>query len=276
MWMQVLAASGLPIIGERFPLDWETALPGVNPHGFYESTLRDGVHWATNPDPRSGEYLHPHDTRLHAVKIFPEGLLRSDLAFLDRVLVTIRPWHEYVASIERLFRIENEARGWEEADRPPRVHPALEWWVAYFSLVRDVAMRRHRVHIQPYAQVLACPEEVVPRVLGWITEDTEVAGMLDIDAAIACVKPARAAEVEVPCEGVDDAAREVFDALYAAVLAGEGLDAGLLARMNALQERLAPTLAAHAEATVRWLSERPLNAAPVEPLALHPQSSQRA
>ena len=273
MWMQVLAASGLPVIGEPFPLDWDRTLAAANPHGFYESTLREGVHWGTNPDPRSGEYLHPDDTRMHAVKVFPEGLVRSDLAFLDRVLVTIRPWHEYAASMDRLFRIENAARGWTDGDRPPRLHPALEWWSAYFSLVRDVALRRYRVHLQPWAHVLDRAEEVVPRVLDWVSSGTEVAGLLDVRAAIAAVKPGTPthsgeAPDDVVFEGVDATARRVFDDFYSAVALGRGLHAELLARMNALQDELSPAFAAHGDALLRWMSERPASAAAAEPLAL--------
>lgn len=268
MWMQVLASAGLPIIGDPFPLDWEDALSPVNPHGFYESTLRDGIHYGTNPDPRSGEYLHPDDTRLHAVKVFPEGLVRTDLAFFDRVLVTIRPWHEYAASMDRLLRVENERRGWSEADRPPRLPGAIEWWVANFSIIRDIAMRRYRVHLQTYTEVLAKPRVVVGRVLQWIAEGTPVQGMLDADAAATAVRPETATSKDAPREPLEPRLAEVFDAFYAAVAAGQGLPEALLARMNEIHEELGPKLSAHTEEVLRWLAERGKSAASVEPLAL--------
>lgn len=268
MWMQVLAAVGLPIIGDRFPLDWGDALAAVNPHGFYESTLRDGIHHGTNPDPRSGEYLHPDETRMHAVKVFPEGVVRSDLSFLDRVLVTIRPWYEYVASMERLFDVENEARGWSDADRPPRLRPEVEWWTANFSLVRDVAMRRYRVHLQTYAEMLARPHEIVPRVLAWIADGTDVGDGLDLDAGVAAVQAATSTCTDARRPAIDPRHAEIFDAFYEAVAAGRGLDTALLSRMNDLQRELEPMLSEHARAVLRWVAERPDGAASATPLAL--------
>ena len=39
MWMQILAAAGLEVIGERFPRHWGEHLSAANPDGFYESEL---------------------------------------------------------------------------------------------------------------------------------------------------------------------------------------------------------------------------------------------
>ena len=38
MWMQILIAAGLPIIGEAFPMRWEHTIKAANPEGFYEGT----------------------------------------------------------------------------------------------------------------------------------------------------------------------------------------------------------------------------------------------
>ena len=59
MWMQVLRAAGFPVVGEAFPGHWDKTLADANPHGFYESPLRRGIFYATNPNPRTGEYLYP-------------------------------------------------------------------------------------------------------------------------------------------------------------------------------------------------------------------------
>jgi hypothetical protein len=253
MWMQVLEAAGLPVIGEKFPLDWERAIGDVNPHGFYESTLREGIHFATNPDPRSGEYLHPVDTRMHAVKVFPEGLVRSDLVFLDRVLVTVRPWREYAASMDRLLAIEGRARDVQVDARPPRMPAALEWWTANFAIVRDVVMRRYAVHMQSYAEVLADPGRVVPKVLAWIADAGEVSVELDVAAARASVRPEARTITAAPRDDVDSATAAVFDAYYAAVHEGRGLDAALLQRMNTVHLGLAPRYKAHEELLAAWM-----------------------
>ena len=93
MWMQILTAAGLPAVGEAFPKSWgDGPLREANPRGFFESTLRDGIAWHTNPDPRTGFYLHPDAARGHCVKVFLPGLARTDLAFVEGALLTVRDW----------------------------------------------------------------------------------------------------------------------------------------------------------------------------------------
>ena len=102
MWMQILRAAGFAIVCEAFPRDWASTIREGNPRGFYESPLRRGIHLATNPDPCTGAYLCPMATRTVAVKVFVPGLLRTDLRFVHKVIATIRPFREYMASVERL------------------------------------------------------------------------------------------------------------------------------------------------------------------------------
>ena len=47
-------------------------------------------------------YLPPEQTRAHAVKIFIPGLVRTDVAFIDRCVATVRGWRDYVRSIRRV------------------------------------------------------------------------------------------------------------------------------------------------------------------------------
>src|SRR5688500_18403904 len=100
MWMQILRAAGFPTLGEAFPRDWARTIRQANPEGFYESPLRTGIYYATNPNPRTGAYLFPQSTRRTAVKVFVPGLVRSDMAFVDRVIATMRNPREYVHSLE--------------------------------------------------------------------------------------------------------------------------------------------------------------------------------
>ena len=43
MWMQVLRAGGLPVMGEAFLRHWGEFIRACNPGGFYESRLRGGL-----------------------------------------------------------------------------------------------------------------------------------------------------------------------------------------------------------------------------------------
>lgn len=275
MWMQILEAAGFPVVGDRFPLDWKEALGPANPHGFFESTLRDGIYYATNPDPRSGVYLHPADCELHAVKIFPEGLVRTDLSFLGRVLVTVRPWRECVASMARLIALENRSRGWTDADRPPTLSPPLVWWDSNFGIVRDIAMRRYRVHMTSYDRVCRDPQGVIPDVLRWMADDDAAIAELDMDAAVATVRPpTRSTPSPDPAPdmelNLEPGWIDVFDGFYDAVQGGQGLPASLLDRMNAVHERIMPRIEAHQEAAARWLEARVDAGPPIEPMSLQP------
>jgi hypothetical protein len=257
MWMQVLQAAGLPIIGDAFPLNWKETLGELNRGGFYESTLRDGINFTSNPHPVSGVYLHPHETRADVVKIFAEGVSHTEFAFLDRVLVTVRPWQAYVASIDRLWEVEDEALGRTPDQRMPRLHGALEWWRANFGLIRDVAMRRYAVHFQSWPATLRDPKTVIPSVLDWLRPALPKDAVLDVEAAVAIVKPKLSTCSEPPdvdCE-LPQSVTKVFDALFEAIDAGHGLPAELVASMNETHERLEPHFVEHAREHARWLSE---------------------
>ena len=77
MWMQILIAAGLPIIGEAFPMRWEQTIKAANPEGFYESHLRRGIYYRTNPHPKTAAYLFPEQVQegesFQVVAVLPEG-----------------------------------------------------------------------------------------------------------------------------------------------------------------------------------------------------------
>lgn len=258
MWMQVLEAAGLPVIGERFPLNWEKTLGDLNRGGFYESTLRDGVNFTTNPHPVSGVYLHPHETRADVVKVFAEGVVHTEFAFLDRVLVSVRPWRAYAASIDRLWSVEDEAFGRTPEQRMPRLHGALEWWRANYGLIRDVALRRYAVHFQSWPATLRSPHTVIPSVLQWLEDALpEGSPSLNVEAAVAVVKPDLSKCTDAPDVECDlpVGVLEVFDALFEAIDEGRGLGADLVERMNEAHERLEPLFVDYAKRHARWLQE---------------------
>ena len=238
MWMQILAAAGLSWIGEKFPRDWAQRFASANPQGFYESQLMAGIYYRTNPNPQTGAYLAPAATQAHAVKVFIPGLVRTDVAFIDRCIATVRPWREYVASYQRLRELFH-ASG-DELGMPA----ALHWWVENYGLVRDIATRRYPAHVVSYAAVLADPERHVTEVMRWIGEG-------DAAAAIAAVRSARGDVDRTPAAG-DNAKLpvglephhvEVFDAFYDSVDREQPLSSALIAAMNGVHDDLVPRLA---------------------------------
>ncbi|MCB9677408.1 MAG: hypothetical protein H6737_20035 [Alphaproteobacteria bacterium] len=252
MWMQILRAAGLPTLGDAFP-DVYRDIHEANPAGFFESRLRHGVYFETNPDPRSGVYLHPMATREHVLKVFIAGLRRTDHAFIDRVVATLRPWRQFCTSFERLIDIENASmservragdlpddalanRLAHHARSREALHPAIAWWKQIYALIHDASIRRYPVHVVAYERVLEDPRREVGAVLSWL-------GTGDLDRAVEAVRPElrtqddSAEPVGLP-DVMDGDVIAVFDAVYEALAAG-ALDSALITRMNRTNERLA-------------------------------------
>ena len=183
--MQLLKAAGFPPLGNAFPKNWENTIKDANPEGFYESQLRNGIYFATNPNPKNGFYI-PHDkSRRMAVKVFIPGVIKSDIAFMHRVLSTMRPWHEYVESLNRLYTMERESLDKKEGPKPPKPYympSVLEWWTENFSLISDVVTRGYPFYMVTYHNVLNDTGKTLRPIFEWL-------GGGDVEAAVAQVKP---------------------------------------------------------------------------------------
>ena len=240
MWMQVLRAAGRPVLGEAFPPAFVGELRAANPDGFYESLLRNGIYFATNPHPRTGRYFLPEHVADTAVKVFIPGVIRSERAYIGHLIANLRPWQEYEASINRLNAIEDEAmraRGQAVPEHRSIMPPVYEWWLENFSLVRDITLRRYPARLLSYAQVLERPESIIADILQWI-------GRGDVEAALTAVKPEHRTQ-RAPTSATTlppDVAR-VFDDLYAAVADGAVFTRpALLKELSAMNQRLLPEL----------------------------------
>ena len=234
MWMQILTAAGLPAFGEAFPRNWDKTLKGANPDGFYESILRQGIYYRTNPHPQTGAFFHPNQVARHAVKVFIPGLVRTDLAYIGKVVATVRPWREYQRSLERLYAMEDEQRGPDKSP-PPRIAPWLEWWEENFALMRDLMTRRYAVHVQSYDGLLADPEGVITKVLKWLGDPD-----LDPAPAIAAVRPSNRTQQKPEVDAVEDEFAAVFDELYESIDRQQGIARSLMQKLNDTNRTLAP------------------------------------
>ena len=241
MWMQILVAAGFEAIGEPFSGDWSALLKLANPDGFWESQLLSGIYYRTNPHPLTGNFLFPEQTKFHAVKIMIPGLVRSDLAFVDRVVATVREWREFSASRTRLRELDQQAHGFEAHELRMRheLPPPLEWWVDNFGLLRDIATRRYAAHVVSYQALLDDPEREIAAVVGWL-------GRGDANKAVEVIKPERRTVREVPTveTELEPEITAVFDDLYDHIHRGKPLSAAFLAELNATDARLRPILLA--------------------------------
>lgn len=242
MWMQVMHAAGIPILGKAFPRNWDKGpLRDVNPDGFYESLLRNGIYFRTNPHPQTGKYFRPEHVEGYAVKVFVPGVIRSEFAYIEHVVANVREWREYEASINRLYAIEAQSREEQRAkgaELPPdpfNFPPAYEWWMENFALVRDISLRRYSARLQTYDQVLEDPEQVIGDVLRWI-------GYGDAEAAARAVKPENRTQTRPESDSVEPKLARVFDDLYAAIAEGKGFGDALLRTLNQTNQALLPEL----------------------------------
>ncbi|MBW1757925.1 MAG: hypothetical protein JRJ80_17395 [Deltaproteobacteria bacterium] len=262
MWMQLLEAAGFPPIGSAFPRNWESTIKDANPAGFYESDLRGGIFYATNPHPKSGAYLFPEDTRRHAVKVFIPGLIKTDRAFIDKVIVTIRPWRQYVRSVNRLYAMEREAKksklekAPDDIPGPVVMPPLIEWWVENFSLISDIVTRRYPFLMVAYESVLEDPDKTLRDVFRWVGEG-------DVEAAIAGVEPRLRTQsgdgsdqAEEPDVELEPEVTEVFDALYEVVRTQSPLEQPFIDRLNETNRLLGPRIDAAVKETARGQLER--------------------
>ena len=241
MWMQILITAGFPPFGEAFPANWGKTLRDANPAGFYESLLRQGIYWRTNPHPRTGAYFFPEQVERHVVKVFIPGLVRSDRAYIGKVVATVREWREYESSLSRLYAMEDESRRERVPDSPSPVRfpPVLEWWSENFSLVRDIAIRRYPVHVQSYDGLLEDHEGVIRKTLAWIGDDEA-----DVDKAVAAVEPRHRTQTRPESDSIEPEFVEIFDELYQTIHAGQGLPTSLIKRLNATNQKLIPRIQA--------------------------------
>lgn len=250
MWMQIMTAAGFPAFGEAFPRNWDRTIKNANPDGFYESILREGIYYRTNPHPQSGAFFHPSQVERHVVKVFIPGLRRTDLAYIGKVVATMRHWREYQRSLERLFAMEDEQRG-PDKPAPPRIPPWLEWWEENFILMRDLLTRKYSIHVQSYDGLLADPKTTITRVMEWLGDED-----VDVQAAIDAVRPGNRTQHRPEVEEVPEELAKVFDALYEAIDEQHGLPKSLVPTLNETAAKLAPQVAEHRKRMMAFRNAR--------------------
>lgn len=235
LWMQILVAAGFPHIGEAFPEGWGPKLAAANPRGFFESQFVAGVYHATNPHPETSAYLFPEQTRRHVVKVFIPGLIRTDVAFIDHVVATVRGVRQYAASLHAMRRAAGEDREDLLFDLP--IDPALRWWIENFALVRDIATRRYAAHVVTYDRLLDDPERQVDTVLRWLGSTRRAAATAVIDKGLR-----NHGGSEPDPSGVEPRHLAVFDDLYDHLHNGRDLPAAFVDLLNRTDKELRPQI----------------------------------
>lgn len=225
--MQILEKGGLQILGEAFPARWQDMIEAANPQGFYESTLVQGINYQTNPDPKSGVWLPPHKVSQIAVKIFADGLVKTDFAYIDKVIFTIRRWQDCEASQQRFDEIKSKHPEIEDFDinvyRAARLPKGYLWWKANFSLVKDMRTRGYAVAAVSYEALLADPEKIVDSVFKWLGTGNAVAAATAIEKSLQTQS-----NVEFP--DIEHSFGDIFDELFETVDRNQKITAALYHR----------------------------------------------
>jgi hypothetical protein len=250
MWMQILTASGFPFIGSKFMKTWEDSIKEANPKGFFESPLRKGVYYATNPHPKTGIYIHPQQAQNHVLKVFIPGLVRTDYSYIQRVVATIRPWREYCASLTRLYFLEDDYLAQtpqKDSDplpamemarlRRPAMHPALEWWRENYDLIRDFATRRYAFNLVSYTKLLDDPAGVVEPVLRWCAAPDIKKGIAEVEASLRTQKSVVIADSPLTSEQ-----EQLFDEFHDFFYRQEALSGAFIQKLNEIDSVLRPMI----------------------------------
>ena len=253
-------------------------IKNANSKGFFESPLRRGVYFETNPDPRNGNYIFPQRSTSHVLKVFIPGLVRTDYAFIHRVVATIRPWREYCNSIRRLYEMEDDYLSQQEPVegaklsrveqarlRRPKIHPVLEWWRENYDLIRDFATRRYAFNLVSYTKLLESPEEIIPPVIEWL-------GGGDVEAAVAAVDSKMRTQKDVFVDDIPDCVTEadqaVFDDFHDNFYRRSPLSGELIQKLNELDQKFRPIIQ---EQKIKGFEEmrRAFQAAGMSPVEAH-------
>ena len=235
VWMQILKKGGFRILGERFPANWKDLVEKANPKGFYESTLVQGINYHTNPDPRSGALMPPQDVLDVGVKIFADGLVKTDYAYITKVIFSVRDWQECEASQERMDEIKGSNPELADADpnslRAARLPAGYTWWKANFSIVRDMQTRRYPAAAFSYAALLEDPEKIISAAFAWL-------GGGDVQGAVTAVDRSLQTQRGVALADIDHDYAAVFDELYDCLVVNQHITPAFYQKLAATDRRI--------------------------------------
>lgn len=248
LWMQILSRGGFQTFGAKFPSNWEKSIKDANPHGFYESVFREGINWTTNPGSGS-QYIRARDTQDIAVKIFMAGVVKTEAAYLDRVIVTTRHWAEYAQSIRRLYALElTHLQEHEDVphreEKKAKIQRAIiapveyEWFFENYEFIRDFNLRRYPCKLAVYEHLLLDPEKTIRTVFSWL-------GKGDVEEAVKAVD-STLAEKKIHRPAVAHPYAEIFDEFYQALEVGK-ITEPLLEKLNTTAEKIRRELREKAE-----------------------------
>ncbi|MEZ4287726.1 MAG: hypothetical protein R3A47_06185 [Polyangiales bacterium] len=151
----------------------------------------------------------------------------------------MRPWHEYVASLHRLYAMELEAAQKKEGPKPPDplyMPAVLEWWMENFSLISDVVTRQYPFYMVTYHNVLHDTEATLRPIFQWLGAGDADAAIAGVDNEMRTQKSASAEpDAEVPADALS-----VFDEFFDLVNRHETITQPFVDKLNETNTALMP------------------------------------
>lgn len=207
----------------------------ANPKGFYESTLVQGINFQTNPDPKSGAWMPPHKVTDIGIKIFADGIVKTDYSYISKVIYTVREWQECEASQQRMDEIKAARPGAAGTDpnteNAARLPVGFSWWKANFSLIKDMRTRRYPTVSFSYAALLEDPEKVISTGFEWL-------GRGDAIAAANAVERSLRTQKDVSSSDIGHGHSEIFDELYDTLHAQQNISPAFYAKLVETDTRI--------------------------------------
>jgi hypothetical protein len=240
LWMQILDAGGIPYIGDKFPKGWAEDITEDNPKGFYESkTLRNGVYFLTNPG-KDGSYISPEAGKGKGIKLFIPGLVKTDIAYVEYVIATIRHWKTYELSIGKMYKKEED--WWreelnkknpekenkeeliqEELKRQRGSYPfAIEWFMENVQLLRNFEIRRFPLVMKSYEALLENPDDIISKVFSFIKLGDYKKGSLAVEKGLY-----RSKAIDNTSDYLEPKEVKLFDDLYYSIHQGSKVSGSL-------------------------------------------------
>ncbi len=215
-WVDVLRGAGVPILGEALPEGWsESTRADVRP-AYFAALREQGVYYKTNPDPFTQGYLEAAESAPFATAMKTEAVLRTERAYLDRVVAAMPHFRSVAAGGGELESV-------------------LLWWSDHFLLLRDAATRRYPLRLVSDEALARDPETTARSVLSFLGVEPTDEAFARARAAPPSVALDEPPEIELP-----DTILDVFEELHRRVDRDEGFDRSFLEHLYAVNEALTP------------------------------------
>jgi len=168
--MNMANEAGFPVYGKKFPKDWEQTRtekskdnqqnPSVT--GFWESmaNVDAGVNNQTT------KHL-PNRVRNHFIKIFAVGIPRTDLAYIDKVILCVRNWRKQVQSWRKVF-IYNVFKNTNVKIDDLKYPYGVEYCIKYAQIIFDYVKRNYEMITIDFDELISKPTETCDNIRGFI------------------------------------------------------------------------------------------------------------